>query len=1541
MKARVLAGLLLLALAALPAAAQVNTSGWGSFQSLPEGRVDRGDLDLHLEFPIFNRATVGRAQVKAVLVYDSQFWQPVNGAWAPETGGGWWLRTAAGHLSETTTVDSGACGWTDGSGTDDGSGTITNHAFAFTEPDGTVAPAGSYISVYAPNRIHPEGYYNDCPPSDTLPITTFIGDGKGCRVVIDNSGAGTAWDGDGDNLTDGLSDPNGNSVTVSAGALNDPLGTALTVSGSGTPSSPIVHTYTGTGATPVSVTENFESVYATGSFGCYPGWSGYLNLPESITYPDSSEYVFSYDSAGRLATLTLPTGGVISYSQSLSNNCSYTTSTLTRSESLDSGKEWLWWNSSGSSSGQTTQTSPDNNLSVFDFDATGALTETDAYSGPSTGTIESETTIATGYSGGTTKTAVTELFGPTPLYSQHQQTFDPFDNLTASSDTDWGTTSPGGAILRQTTAVYGTSGEAEVLASRTVSDGSGNEVSKSTFSYDSHANLLSESDYVTGSTYLTKSYAYNSNGTVHTATDANGGVTTYSYTCGSGFYPSSVQSAIAPVATSATWDCAGGVQLTSTDPNGQTTATAYDDPTHMWRPTSITAPDGSQTTISYISPNQVERAQTYNSGHSTDDVLTTLDALGRPVLSQRRQSPVSGSFDTVETWYDAMDRPVQASMPFTSTAGVGGGAAFTTTTYDEFSRPLVVIDGGGGKVSYAYSQNDTLITAGPAPSGENTKSKQEQFDGLGRLQSVCEINTLGGDGPCGQTVAQSGYLTVYARNALGQITQVTQNAQTTPTQTRTFSFDQLGRLTAEANPESGTTAYTFDSDATCGISGGDLVKRVDANGNTTCYAYDLLHRVTQIRYPSGDPNPTPDKYFAYDGASLDNTSMANVAGRLAEAYTGTPTAKITDLGFSYPNPGADEEDVYQSSPNSGGWTIATAQHYANGAVSTLTLPTGVPAIAYSLDGEGRPVGAMAGTATLAKNGVYSPEGLTSLTLGSNDSDGYQYDASTGRMEQYQFTVGGATDTGTLTWNANGSLGTLGITDNIPGADDTQSCTYTHDDLGRIASAACTGGDNWSQTFSYDSLGNVLKSGTQSFQPNYGINNRISTNINFTAHYDNDGNLLDDPVTPATGVNAFDAEGHAVTLEGIGVTYDALGRAVEAAEPGGTIEFLYGPGGGKLAVMNGQTLGAAYIPLPGGGAAVYHGATLAYYRHADWLGSSRLASTPGRTLYSATAYAPYGEPHEESGATDRNFTGQNQDITGGQYDFLMRVYNPIQGRWWTPDPAGLAAVDPNDPQSWNRYAYVGGTPLEATDPLGLDPCPPGSSVQWCFSGSSVPGLGQQNTPPGMGSGGLDLLIAALQQELSLFWPGSAQPAIVVPGSGSGEPTSPATTTSGKQSNTPCSHGIGVGAMSGGAAEAGAGAAGAGVQGSVGGGLFFNPQNDLSIGALAAGGAVAYAGGAVSGVPQQYPKTALILGAFAGAGGGVFLTNAGSVSELAGPFLTLSANLAVFGIKGSLQLAVDRHWTAMATFSLGAGPPGADFSAYTTDTVTTEPGCSWVP
>ena len=90
--------------------------------------------------------------------------------------------------------------------------------------------------------------------------------------------------------------------------------------------------------------------------------------------------------------------------------------------------------------------------------------------------------------------------------------------------------------------------------------------------------------------------------------------------------------------------------------------------------------------------------------------------------------------------------------------------------------------------------------------------------------------------------------------------------------------------------------------------------------------------------------------------------------------------------------------------------------------------------------------------------------------------------------------------------------------------------------------------------------------------------------------------------------------------------------------------------------------------------------------------------------------PFGEAVAESGTQDRSFTGQQQDLDNGQmpgsdrhgsYDFPAREYSPTQSRWWTHDPAGLAAVDPSNPQTWNRYSYAFNSPLEYVDPDGRD------------------------------------------------------------------------------------------------------------------------------------------------------------------------------------------------------------------------------------------------
>jgi RHS repeat-associated protein len=264
--------------------------------------------------------------------------------------------------------------------------------------------------------------------------------------------------------------------------------------------------------------------------------------------------------------------------------------------------------------------------------------------------------------------------------------------------------------------------------------------------------------------------------------------------------------------------------------------------------------------------------------------------------------------------------------------------------------------------------------------------------------------------------------------------------------------------------------------------------------------------------------------------------------------------------------------------------------------------------------------------------------------------------------------------------------------------DTDSSLTT----GYFDSAFVEGSSVWSQTFSFDPFGNINKTGNNggiSFQPTYTSSpstNQYSSIPGVTGpYYDADGNLLKDGFYTYT----WDADGNSVTAGGIGLTFDAFDRTVEENSSGSYTQFVYGPDGRKLALMNGQTLYRGRVPLPAGGSAGYtSGPTLLRYWHPDWQRSIRMSTNTNQTVFMDGAFAPYGE--EYAGAPIADFTGQVADTQPYLYDFLYREYHPVQGRWISPDPAGLSAVEPGNPQSWNRYAYVLNNPLANIDPLGF-------------------------------------------------------------------------------------------------------------------------------------------------------------------------------------------------------------------------------------------------
>jgi RHS repeat-associated protein len=114
-----------------------------------------------------------------------------------------------------------------------------------------------------------------------------------------------------------------------------------------------------------------------------------------------------------------------------------------------------------------------------------------------------------------------------------------------------------------------------------------------------------------------------------------------------------------------------------------------------------------------------------------------------------------------------------------------------------------------------------------------------------------------------------------------------------------------------------------------------------------------------------------------------------------------------------------------------------------------------------------------------------------------------------------------------------------------------------------------------------------------------------------------------------------------------------------------------------------------------------------YYHGDQIGSARMISDAHGTAVWEGTFLPFGYEMNASSAENRfKFTGHERDGESGESGLdhtWFRQYASKTGRWLTPDPGGLAVVDPLNPQTWNRYAYVNNNPLNAADPWGLEPC----------------------------------------------------------------------------------------------------------------------------------------------------------------------------------------------------------------------------------------------
>lgn len=636
-----------------------------------------------------------------------------------------------------------------------------------------------------------------------------------------------------------------------------------------------------------------------------------------------------------------------------------------------------------------------------------------------------------------------------------------------------------------------------------------------------------------------------------------------------------------------------------------------------------------------------------------------------------------------ETGYDNLGRVSEKSNPYFY--GIDT-PYYTSFTYDGLSRVIETQTPDGYFISTYYQGLKKVVT------DQNNHSTGNTYDVYQRLMKVEDAY---------------GTITEYSFNTLGNLVQVIAAKGNTEQNTTTMTYDSLSKKRTMTDPDMGYWTYDYDKS-------GNLEYQTDAKSQKIRLIYDGINRVYERWY--GYPTPTSRVYFTYDDPLV-------------------PYSKGKQTKVSYQPSGEDlredsilEYDLLQrvkkSKKKIGTNEITFEKSYdSGGKVVSIKYLAGTPnekVYSYEYD--------VAGNLLYVKdnatgNHLVDYSGFTALGQQKSATfpkpnnvsvkSTYTYDPPTARLKTLltQKLVGEApTDTyqnlDYQQFDGKGNLITLA--DNLNAINHG----YTYDSLDRLLTSNGAGTNPYTQSYQYDRIGNItFKSDVGSYSYTYSNKpHAVRTAGNISSQYDLNGNMTQRRVSGGIRLDItynYDNKPSLIKKNGsnyVQFTHDGNSQRVKKYNYTTGQTTLYF--GGLYETRGGVGIVQVFAGSQRVASVLGDGRTQFY--HTDHLGSASVITDSNGNRKEQMVYFPFGTYRAVgniNGTYDYDpsfpdvfytFTGQEDDDDLGFYNYGARLYDPLLGRFISPD---TMVPDPNNPQSLNRYSYTLNNPLRYIDPSG--------------------------------------------------------------------------------------------------------------------------------------------------------------------------------------------------------------------------------------------------